>query len=189
MLGIIYVWGPLWVFALLVLAAGSGILWAPIAALIAWRLAIRRGLDGRQHAPIGAACSVFLLLPWFILIIGLLRRDLTVSAIIILSSTALVYFAWFAGPILFWGHYVANFVTADLFIEGPAYGFGEPGNWLAEYSVLVVMVVLWAGSGINSIRTLRSSNKLVSVNYVMPFILTWICILVVLGYLFLIPTK
>lgn len=189
MLWAIYVWGPLLVAATLFIVAGAGLLWSPVGALIAWRLASRQRLDGRRHALLGVAYSVFLLLPWFILVFGLFRRDLTVSATIVSLSTVILYCFWLVGPILFWGHYVANFVTVEYFVGNSSYEFREePDNWLAIYSLFAMMIVLWIGSSINTMRTWRKHGDVLNINYILPFALAWVCTLVSLGYVLLFPS-
>ena len=72
-------WGIFWgsiffaiVFAVPVLAVG--LLWAPFAALICWRVANSKGLKGRRYAVAGAAYSILYFFPWVYLVARLYDR-------------------------------------------------------------------------------------------------------------------
>ena len=106
LIAVIIGFGPILVIAYVTfLAMLPGLVWSPFAALITWRMAQRRGLDGRRYALVGALCSVFLLLPWVLLTVALLRRHLPVS--VIKLSCILAYTVWLIGPIVAWGQLAA----------------------------------------------------------------------------------
>lgn len=52
----------------------TGLLWAPFAAMICWRLAEWRGLNGRRYAVTGATYSILYFLPWVYLVVRLCDR-------------------------------------------------------------------------------------------------------------------
>ena len=98
---------PLTVAAVLgYLLAIPGLVWSPFAALITWRMARSRGLDGERYALAGAAFSIFLLLPWLLLVTALHKRYVPDTAVRL--SYVLLYFAWLVGPITLWGQWVAQ---------------------------------------------------------------------------------
>ena len=85
-------------YALLIVIAVSamlgviGLLCAPLAALICYYLAARRGLDALRHAVAGAVCSALLLLPGIYVVARL--RDISVPRSIVVAGYAIVYTFW-----------------------------------------------------------------------------------------------
>ena len=189
MLWAIYVWGPLLVAATLFIVAGDGLVWSPVGALIAWRLASRQSLDGRRYALAGAAYSVFLLFPWFLLIATLLGRRLPEIGIAL--TYFLIYFFWLMGPILFWLHYFTDvsLVVWNRMLGSSYYEYNVPGNWLLVYTTVAVMMLLWIGSAVISLKTWNRRQDLLNINIVLPFSLAWLCILITLGYRLLFPVE
>ena len=187
MLWIIYVWGPLLVGTTLFIVAGAGLLWSPVGALIAWRLASRQRLDGRRYALLGAAYSVFLLFPWFLLIAALLGRRLPDIGIAL--SYASLYFFWLLGPIPFLLHYRTNLCTVamDYLQGGSYYEYSQPDDWLLVYSATAVMVLLWIGSAVIFLNTWLRRQEALNIKYVLPFSLAWLCLLITLGYSLIVP--
>ncbi len=179
----IIIWGSFYVTATLVLVAGAGLLWSPFAALISWHVARRRGLNERRHALAGAAYSVFLLLPWILLLVELLGRRVPWFAVLL--SYVLLYFVWLSGPVWFWANYHAAFYGLELyFVIGGSYA-SQQNSLLVGYGVIALMLILWFGSGINLIRKWNPHGNVVTINYIIPFALAWICTLVIIGYVLL----
>ena len=73
--------------------------WSPFGALIAWWMARHRGMNGGLYALRGMAFSVFLLVPWFLMVAALHWRS--VPASVVRWSYGLVFSAWLVGPIVF----------------------------------------------------------------------------------------
>ena len=188
MLGAILIWGPLYITAVLACVVFAGLVWAPLAALIAWHIARRRGLDRRRHALAGAAYSVFLLLPWFLWVAAQLRPRMPGNGIQL--SHVLLYFVWLLGPILFWGQWYANAGIPIIFVGAVgSYEDSALDNWLAVYSVFAIMILMWIGSVVNSIRTRKLQNNEMAIGYIIPFSLAWLCTLMSLGYLLIVPSE
>ena len=187
--GAILIWGPLLLTTVLFIVAGAGLVWSPVGALIAWRLASRQSLGGRRYALAGAAYSVFLLFPWFLLIAALLGRRLPEIGIALTYVS--IYLFWLLGPILFWLHYFTNvsLVALDRMAGNSYYEYSVPDNWLLVYSTVAVMMLLWVGSAVISLRTWSRRQDLLNINIVLPFSLTWLCILITLGYRLLFPVE
>ena len=187
LIAVIIGFGPILVIAYVTfLAMLPGLVWSPFAALITWRMAQRRGLDGRWYALVGALCSVFLLLPWILLTVALLRRHLPVS--VIKLSYILLYAVWLVGPIVIWGQHVAriDFLTSLWLFEG-VYS-SEPAPPIYTYGVYMVMVLMWIVSGVMSLKIWNfeydvTYQVLMSFRYITPFALTWACILLLYVYL------
>ena len=182
--------GPLLIeFVLLFFVAVLGLVWSPFAALITRRLALRRGLDGGRYALAGAAYSVFLMFPWLLLVITMIRVRLPRS--VVLWSYVLLYLVWLVGPIIFWGQFVAHIGYVMTF--GLGGGLSEnlkPDDPLVAYGVFAVMILMWVVSGTISWRVSSSVHdvtvdELMSLRYIMPFALVWVCTLFAYGYLFL----
>ena len=187
--GAILIWGPLLLTTVLFIVAGAGLVWSPVGALIAWRLASRQSLDGRRYALAGAAYSVFLLFPWFLLIAALLGRRL--PEIRDRPVVCLAIFFLVIGSQLFWLHYFTDvsLVALDRMAGNSYYEYSVPDNWLLVYSTVAVMMLLWVGSAVISLRTWNRRQDLLNINIVLPFSLTWLCILITLGYRLLFPVE
>ena len=185
LVGGIVIYGSLVVLLVQSQLAYLGLLWSPFAALISWRLARRRGLGGARPVVAGAAYSVFLLVPWVLLLVVLLGRRLPRSVVTLLFI--LLYSAWLIGPILFWGQYVAmNDVVRLTFIWGP--GNGAPDNWLVAYVGWAVVILIWFGSVFLNRWESDDSvtyDQLMSVRFITPFALAWAVNLTVNVYWFL----
>ena len=188
MLGAVVIWGPLYITAVLACVGFAGLVWAPLAAVFAWHIARGRGLDRRRHALAGAAYSVFLLLPWFLWVAEQLRPRM--SGNVIQLSQVLLYVVWLLGPIFFWGQWYVNAGIPILFV-GTEGSHEDPAldNWLAVYSVFAIMILMWIGSVVNSIRPRKLQNNVMAIGYIIPFSLAWLCTLVSLGYLLIIPSE
>lgn len=179
------------------LVALPGLIWSPFAALITWRMAQRRGLDGRRYALAGAACSVFLLLPWVLLIVASLRRHLPV--LVVKLSCILAYTVCLIGPIAMGGQFVLTVES----LMNPGLGFlgvEDPKPVLPimtsalpiiTYGMFAAMLAAWAVSGVLSWKTWWDHpdvtvEDMVTFRYIIPFALTWGCMLFVYVYMFLI---
>ncbi len=177
---------PLTVAAVLgYLLAIPGLAWSPFAALITWRMARSRGLNGWRYALTGAAFSVFLLLPWLLLVTALRKRYVSDTAVRL--SYAFLYIAWLVGPIIFWGQSAAQFEFLFGFglLDGPSKF--EPYYPLWEHGVFLLMILMWAVLGIMSLRIWNfeydvTDKVLMSPRYILPFALAWGCTIGVLGY-------
>ena len=189
--GAIVLFGPLSVTVVLAfLVALPGLAWSPFAALIAWRLARRRGLSGGRYALVGAAYSVFLLVPWLYLAVSLLGRR--PPGFVVQLIYRLLYFAWLVGPIVFWGQYMAGIgvLWLDFIWGGDTSEILDHDRRLVVYSVWSTMILMWIGSGVMSLGKWESDNDvtdhaLMSVRFITPFALAWLCTLAALGYLIL----
>ena len=185
--GAILSWGPLWITVALFIVGSAGLVWSPVGSLIAWRLASRQNLNGRRYALAGAAYSVFLLFPWFLLIAALLGRRLPDIGIAL--SYASLYFFWLLGPILFLLHYRTHLssLAMDYLQGGSYYEYSQPDDWLLVYSTIAVMVLLWIGSAVIFLSTWNRRQEALNINYVLPFSLAWLCLLITLGYSLIVP--
>ena len=133
---------------------------------------------------IGAAYSTFLLVPWFRLVVGLIaqREPGFVGPVYIL-----LYSAWFIGPIVFWGQYVANIEALQtLGIGSVSYDEAFTLVDMATYGVFAAMSLTWIASMVMSLRTPANMvhPPVMSFRYIMPFVLASGCTLFVYGYLF-----
>ncbi len=183
----IIAFGPLLVTGFVAFfVAGAGLVWSPIAGLIARDLSPGRGFFARSYGWPGTACSVFLLLPWILLVVALIKGRLPRSVLFL--SYFLVYFAWLMGPIAFWGQYVAGIDIFWLGLnEGPDPN-SAPGGWIVGYGVLAAMIFLWLGSAVTTARAWESiddvtPDQLVRFVAIMPFMLVWGCAVLPFGYL------
>ena len=150
-----------------------GFVWSPFAALIAWYLARRRGLSARRYALVGAAYSIFLLVPWLRLIVGMLTQR---EPGFVGPVNFLLYFAWLVGPIVFWGQYIV-FVGQEEFGVFPL---------LVSVGILATMFIMWIASVVISLRQAYdyyTDLPVMSFRYIMPFVLAWGCTLFIYGYL------
>lgn len=88
------------------------------AALITWRMARNRKLDGGRYALAGATSSFFLLLPWILLVIGLRNGRLHPTALKYIYI--FVHLVWLVGPIAVCGHLIASIQspTPDVVFPG-----------------------------------------------------------------------
>ena len=103
----IVIFGPWMVMGIMgFLVAPMGLVWSPFAALITSRMARNRGLDGGRYALAGATSSIFLLLPWILLVIGLRKGRLHPTALQYMYI--FVHLAWLLGPIAVCGQFVAS---------------------------------------------------------------------------------
>ena len=182
--------GPLFVTAVVAyLVALPGLIWSPFAALVIRRMAQRRGLDRNRQALIGAASSVFLLIPWILLFVALRRPHLPV--LVVKLTLILLYTVWLLGPIVAWGQWVAG--VGWLMTLGLGGGLSEdlkPVHPILAYGVLAAMVIAWVVSGVLSWKAWDSHRNvavgdLVTFRYITPFALTWGCTLFFYLYLFL----
>lgn len=166
------------------LMALPGLAWSPFAALIAWRMARRNRINGGRYAIMGAASSVFLLLPW-ILLVGALHRGVSDTAVRL--SYVLLYLGWLVGPIMIWGQHVARFeILTSLVLEGSSET--EPEHPVLAYGVFAAMVVMWTMSATLTLKKWNSvydvtDHDLITLRHLTPFALAWTCTLVVQGYM------
>lgn len=169
------------------LMALPGVVWSPFAALITWRMARSRGLDGGRYATVAAASSVLFLLPWLLLTFSL-RRGVSDSSVRL--SYILLYLGWLLGPIMIWGQHVANFeILTSFVLEGSSEI--EPENPVMAYGVFAAMAVTWILSATLTLRNWSSlydvtDRDLITLRHLMPFALAWVCILTVQGNIFFI---
>lgn len=180
--------GPLYVTAIMgFMVAPVGLLWSPFAALITSRMARNRGLDGGRYALAGATSSVFLLLPWLLLVIGLRRGRLHPTAL--QYTYIFVHLVWLLGPIVMWGQFVASLEFLMSLEIGIAQGYdAEPPNPVAAYSGFGLIVTAWIVSAcvtaeIWSSRFRGELGEIVGFRYLIPFVGAWVCTFVVYGYL------
>ena len=179
------------------LAALQGLVWSPFAAMITWRMARWRGLDGRRYALVGALCSVFLLLPWILLTVALLRRHLPVS--VVKLSRILAYTVCLIGPIAVLGQSslsiesLMNPGLGFLGVEDPEPVFPIMTSALPPitYGMFAAMLIAWAVSVMLPWKTWSGHpgvtvEDMATFRYIIPFALTWGCLLLFLVYMFVI---
>ena len=166
-----------------------GLAWSPFAALMAWWMARRRGMGGGLYALRGAAFSVFLLVPWFLMVAALHWCSVPVS--MLRWSYGLLFSVWLAGPIVFWGQYVAEINFLQTLGLGSVTQI-DPDRPFIAYGVLIGMVVAWVVSAVTTLKLFESKyvvdvgpEDLANLRGMMPYILAWGCTVVVLGYGFL----
>ena len=167
------------------LMALPGVFLSPIAGLITWRMARNRGLDGGRYLLVGVASSVFLLLPW-LLLIRALRSG--VSDAWVRLTYILLFLSWLIGPIVIWGQHVAkiDFLTS-LILDGG--GDSQPERPFFAYGVFALMSVMWMGSAVIASQNRGSTydvteHDLSTLRHIAPFALAWACLLIVQGYMF-----
>lgn len=173
--GAIVAFGPLFVTVFGFFLVGvAGLVWSPIAVLIVRGLTRDRTFYGPRYGWESAACSVFLLLPWILLVVALVRGRLPCSALCF--AYILLHLVWLIGPIVFWGQYILGM---DIFWlgEGPDEIFA-PGGWLVGYSVFAAMILAWSGS-VFSLSGWHFGNRdvtleeLIRFRVIMPFVVAW----------------
>ena len=157
--------------------APIGLIWSPFAALIASQMARNRGLDGGRYALAGATSSIFLILPWLLLVIGLRRGRL--HPIALQYTYVFVHLVWLLGPIVMWGQFVLSIeslMTQDVvFAEGVD---REPPNPVEIYSLFGLMVTSWIVSACVTARVWSSRfeeglREIVGFRYMIPFVGAW----------------
>ena len=169
-----------WVFVAL------AVLWSPFAALITWRLTTRTELSTSRMFLTGGAYSTFMLIPWILLVIMLIKQRLPKHVITL--SNALLFLAWLIGPIVFWGQYAAGI--------GLLTGGGDPGEFVEPnlrilgYVVWSAMLSTWICTGFMSLKKWGDYESVVvddllSFRYITPFALAWVSTLVTMIYLVL----
>ena len=186
--GAIIVFGPLMVMTITgFMVAPVGLVWSPFAALITSRMARNRGLDGGRHALAGATSSIFLLLPWLLLVIGLRRGRLHPTAL--QYTYIFVHLVWLLGPIVMWGQFVASLEFLMSLEIGIAQGYdAEPPNPVAAYGGFGLIVTAWIVSAcvtaaVWSSRFRGGLGEIVGFRYLIPFVGAWGCTLALCGYL------
>ena len=187
--GAIIVFGPLMVMTITgFMVAPVGLVWSPFAALITSRMARNRGLDGGCYAIAGATSSVFLLLPWLLLVIGLRRGRLHPTAL--QYTYIFVHLVWLLGPIVMWGQYVLSLQspTPDVVFPGAGGEGLEPPNLVEIYSLFGLMVAAWVVSACVTAKVWSSRfrgelQEIVGFRYIIPFVGAWGCTLALCGYL------
>ena len=118
-----------------------GLLCAPLAALICYYLAARRGLDALRHAVAGAVCSALLLLPGIYVVARL--RDISVPRVIVAAAYALVYTFWLCWLWAYIAVIVSEIVPYHIYLDHIFLyeGTGE-GTDAATDAVLVLWFVI-----------------------------------------------
>ena len=184
----IIVFGPWMVTTIMgFMVAPVGLVWSPFAALITSRMACNRGLDGGRYALAGATSSIFLLLPWLLLVIGLRRGRLHPTAL--QYTFIFVHLVWLLGPIVMWGQFVTALEFLMTLQVGVAQGQDlEPPNPVAAYSGFGLIVTAWIVSACVTAKVWSSRFRgdiaeIVSFRYLTPFVGAWVCTLAVYGYL------
>ena len=185
----IVVFGPWMVMGITgFMVAPIGLVWSPFAALITSRMARNRGLDGGRYALAGAISSIFLLLPWLLLVIGLRRGRLHPT--VLQYTYIFVHLVWLLGPVVIWGQSIAEIeflTTLEIdFGHGSAY---EPTYPVLSYSGFGLMVTSWILSACVTAKVWSSRfegelGEIVGFRYIIPFMGAWACTLAVLGYVF-----
>ena len=165
--------------------------WSPIAAVITWYMARRKGLGGGRYALTGAASSIFMLLHWPILVATLLTGKVPVRTT--RFCYILLYAVWLLGPIMFWGQYIAQVGWLQTL------GFGgdlsreiDRSAPLLVFGGFALMIVAWLASVTMTWKTWEAIPRamvgdVASHNYMLPFAGAWLSTVAVFGYLFLVP--
>ena len=96
--------------------------------------------------------SLFLLLPWLLLIRALRRGVSDTGARL---TYILLFLGWLTGPIVIWGQHVAKIdILASLILEGP--GDSQPEHPILAYGVFAAMAIMWMGSAVVVLLTLQA---------------------------------
>ena len=184
--GAIVIFGPWMVTTIMVFMMAPILVWSPFGALITSRMARNRGLDGGRYALAGAASSIFLLLPWLLLVIGLRRGRL--HPIALQYTYIFVHLIWLLGPVAVCGQFVLSLeslTTPVVFAEDVD---TEPPNPVVVYSGFGLMVTAWVVSACVTAKVWSSRfrgdlGEIVGFRYITPFVGAWVCTLAVFGYL------
>ena len=184
----IIVFGPIMITGIVgFVVAPVGLVWSPFAALITLRVARNRGLDGGRYALAGAISSIFLLLPWLLLVIGLRKGRLHPIALQYIHI--FVHLVWLLGPIVWWSQSIAFLEILPTIGIGAAHGDdAEPLNPVVDYSGFGLMVTAWIVSASMTAKVWSSRFKgelgeIVGSRYMVPFVGAWACTLALWGYL------
>ena len=109
---------------------------APVAALISWFIAHRRGSGGAHAALVGAVGAVFLLLPWGLMVMEQVGMRMSKPVVVVVG--ALLHLTWLLCPILAWVQFRANFGFLSIMDTFP-----PP---LLGYGVFTMMAIAWVYS-------------------------------------------
>ena len=170
---IIIVLGPLMIALFMAyFIALPGLIFSPIAGLIAWQLARNRWLNGGREALSGVVYSACLILPWILLIVALRRGSLSSSTI--KRCYILLYLAWLIGPVIAFATTSANFQTLD---ADP-----RPDFWWVGFSIFWGMLFLWIGSAAMTLKRWNGVEEdavvecLTSFRFILPYALACVCV-------------
>ena len=182
----IVILGPWMVMAIMgVLVAPVGLVWSPFAALITSRMARNRELDGGRYALAGATSSIFLLLPWILLVIGLRNGRLHPTAL--QCMYIFVHLVWLVGPIAVCGQFVASLDSLNTPVVFAEDVDTTPPNPVVVYSGFGLMVTAWIVSvcvtaKVWSSRFRGELEEIVGFRYMVPFVGAWACTFAYIGY-------
>lgn len=150
-------------------------------------MARNRGLDGARYALAGATSSIFLLLPWLLLVIGIRRGRL--HPIALQYTHIFIHLVWLLGPIVWWSQSIAFLEILPTLGIGASHGEdAEPLNPVVDYSGFGLMVTAWLVSASMAAKVWSSRFRgelaeIVRFRYLVPFVGAWVCTLALWGYL------
>ena len=168
---------PVFVTVFLHILAAFGLLWSPIAAITCGRAARARGLDTRRYAIAGAIYSILLFLPWIYLWSKLRNKPLSDSTITL--GYMFVYGLWLLGPV----------VTVTIFIATSFPHDRDPIRTIILSVMLAMVAISFLHFKFPTVGIRRadvhssgkqSSDMLIVLAYIMPFIYSYIAIALML---------